>query len=110
LVLLDSDRIDQASSKDTAWQTLVIKGDANDTLKLPKITMADVDLDFFQVGLVGAWSDTGAVAPAGSTATYTKLRAVVGDSNGDHPVELLVASSITIQPDFDLIRAHPVIG
>jgi hypothetical protein len=110
LVLLDSDLIDQATAADTAWQALVIKGDANDTLKLPTVTMADVDLDFFQVGLVGAWSDTGAVAPAGSTATYTKLRAVVGDSNGDHPVELLVASTMLIEAKFDLIRAHPVIG
>jgi hypothetical protein len=113
LVLLDSDRIDQASASDTAWQTLVILGDANDLLVLPTIDESSedqVDQDFIQVGAVGAWGITGEVAAAGSTATFTKLRAVVADSNGDHAVELLVASSMTIQAEFELIRTLPVIG
>ena len=113
LVLLGSDRIDQASASDTAWQTLVILGDANDLLKLPTIDESSedqVDQDFIQVGAVGAWGITGAVAAAGSTATFTKLRAVVADSSGDHAVELLVASSMTIQAEFELIRTLPVIG
>jgi hypothetical protein len=54
--------------------------------------------------------NTGAAAAAGATATFTKLRAVVADGNGDHSVELLVASQMLIEAEFNLTRPALVIG
>jgi len=113
LVLLDSDRIDQAGAGFTPWQTLVVLGDGNDKLVLTKIDLEAgdrIDQDFIQVGATGAWDNTGAAAAAGATATFTKLRAVVADGNGDHSVELLVASQMLIEAEFNLTRPALVIG
>ena len=106
-------RIDQAGAGFTPWQTLVVLGDGNDKLVLPKIDLDAgdrIDQDFIQVGATGAWDNTGAAAAAGATATFTKLRAVVADGNGDHSVELLVASQMLIEAEFNLTRPALVIG
>jgi len=106
LYRLSSDLIDAVGG---SWSTLVVSGNADDTVSLLSIDFSSddgVDQDFYQVGEAGKFTATGA---AGSG--YTKVRATVTDADGPHGVELLIASAVTLDPgSIDLQRAYPVIG
>jgi len=106
LYRLSSDLIDTVGG---SWSTLVVSGNADDTVSLVSIDLSPddgVDQDFYQVGDAGKFTATGA---AGSG--YTKVRATVTDADGSHGVELLIASAVTLDPgSIDLQRAYPVIG
>jgi hypothetical protein len=106
LYRLSSDLIDTVGG---SWSTLVVSGNADDTVSLVSIDLTPddgVDQDFYQVGEAGKFTATGA---AGSG--YTKVRATVTDADGSHGVELLIASAVTLDPgSIDLQRAYPVIG
>jgi len=106
LYRLSSDLVDTVGG---SWSTLVVTGNADDTVSLVSIDLSPddgVDQDFYQVGKAGAFTATGA---AGSG--YTKVRATVTDADGSHGVELLIASAVTLDPGtIDLQRAYPVIG
>jgi len=106
LYRLSSDRIDTVGGG--SWKTLVVSGDANDTVSLVQIDLSPddgFDQDFYQVGEAGKFTDKGAAGTG-----YTKLRAVVVDADGSHEVELLIASAVTLDPgSIDLQREYPVI-
>jgi uncharacterized protein YfaP (DUF2135 family) len=106
LYRLSSDLIDTVGG---SWSTLVVTGNADDTVSLVSIDLSPddgVDQDFYQVGKAGAFTATGAAGTG-----YTKVRATVVDPDGSHGVELLIASAVTLDPgSIDLQRAYPVIG
>jgi len=106
LYRLSSDLIDTVGG---SWNTLVVSGNADDTVSLVSIDLSPddgVDQDFYQVGKAGAFTATGA---AGSG--YTKVRATVTDADGSHGVELLIASAVTLDSSAisDFNRVPPVI-
>jgi hypothetical protein len=106
LYRLSSDLVDTVGG---SWSTLVVTGNADDTVSLVSIDLSPddgVDQDFYQVGKAGAFTATGAAGTG-----YTKVRATVVDPDGSHGVELLIASAVTLDPgSIDLQRAYPVIG
>jgi hypothetical protein len=94
--------------------TLVFKGTVSDTLTLPTIDedpSDSRDQDFVQIGDPGAWDVSGkALSTPNPASGYTKLQGEVFAEGAVHYVELLFSSAITVNPDFELVRAHPVIG
>jgi hypothetical protein len=91
----------------------VFKGTGSDTLTLPTIDedpSDSRDQDFVQIGDAGAWDVSGKGLPPSLTSGYTKLQGEVFAEGAVHYVELLFSSAITVNPDFELVRAHPVIG
>jgi len=94
LYRLDSDLIDTVGGG--SWSTLVISGDADDTVTLASTIDlspdAGVNQDFYQVGEEkGKFTATGAAWSGPVEAGYTKVRATFVDADGPHGVELLIA-------------------
>jgi hypothetical protein len=111
LYRLSSDLIDTVGG---SWSTLVVSGNADDTVSLLSIDLSaddGADRDFYQVGEAGKFTATGAPWSGKAESGYTKVRATVTDLDGSYGVELLIASAVTLDPgSIDLQRAYPVIG
>jgi hypothetical protein len=106
LYRLSSDLIDTVGG---SWSTLVVTGNADDTVSLVSIDFSPddgVDQDFYQVGEAGKFTATGAAGDG-----YTKVRATVFDADGSHGVELLIASLVNLDSSAisDFERVPPVI-
>jgi len=99
LYRLSSDLIDTVGGG--SWSTLVISGDADDTVTLASTIDlspdAGVNQDFYQVGEEkGKFTATGAAWSGPVEAGYTKVRATFVDADGPHGVELLIAYPVII--------------
>jgi hypothetical protein len=107
LFLQGSDLLDSSTSGGNR-PTLVLIGNAGDTLNLPVVDTDSTDAqdqDFARIGAVGAWSATGAAGTG-----FTKLQGVVTFEGSVQSVELLVSQAVQIASEIDFGRAYPVIG
>jgi len=107
LFLQGSDLLDTSTSGGNR-PTLVLIGNAGDTLNLPVVDTDSTDAqdqDFVRIGAAGGWSATGAAGTG-----FTKLQGVVTFEGSVQSVELLVSQAVQISNDIDLGRAYPVIG
>jgi hypothetical protein len=107
LFLQGSDLLDTSTSGGNR-PTLVLIGNAGDTLSLPVVDTDPTDAqdqDFVRIGAPFGWSATGATGTG-----FTKLQGVVTFGGSVQSVELLVSQAVQISDDINLGRVYPVIG